>query len=236
MRDLTGSQCNWWRIGVIWVNFLERVISLAAEFWMRCNLFSWQSERPYNKLLQLSMREDTNACTSISVVFISKWLRIFPILYRAWEAARQMLLTCRFRFKFWSNTTPRFLALVAGSTSEFPIWSDEMEVADLNREVMWIISVLSSFSFISLAVDQDLMSLMQASNFESTKLWPSFIDSKAQIWVSSAYIMLVWFFPKGAFITFHKADKIRSLQGNSYHDTRSWLTWAFCWLLSRQNL
>ena len=72
IRYSTGSQCNASRTGVMWSRNLVCETSLAAEFWIRCNLAISHFGRPKSRLLQQSSRDEINVCIRRSVVFVKR--------------------------------------------------------------------------------------------------------------------------------------------------------------------
>ena len=73
----------------------------TALFWIRWSLAIKVHGRPYNKLLLASILDVTNACTNLSAVWRSIYLRICPILWRARDAERHTLLTCNERVMYF---------------------------------------------------------------------------------------------------------------------------------------
>ena len=64
----TGSQCRWWKTGVMCSNFLVLVTMRAAIFCRHWSLLMSTSGRPKKRLLQLSSRDVTKACVSCSAI------------------------------------------------------------------------------------------------------------------------------------------------------------------------
>ena len=119
---VTGSQCSSLRMGVICSRFDSLDTRRAAEFWMRWSLATSLFGMLIRRQLQLSSTELTNECTRISVVCLSRRCRIFPILWRASEAWRHIILTWCRRDRCLSKTTPRSRTVGLLEISAFPIW------------------------------------------------------------------------------------------------------------------
>ena len=140
-----------WRTGV-------RLTNLAAEFWILCNLEICVSDKPYNKLLQKSIRGIIRAWTNFSVAaWLRNCLRV-PILWSAKDAALHILLTCLLIVRNLSIVTPRFLAVSTVAIVDDPRKTESIWGHILNLLVKWRISVLSSFSFMPLLADHSLIS------------------------------------------------------------------------------
>ena len=69
----------------MWHDFLERVTTRAAIFWMRWSRLSCSWGRPYNNEFAISKREVTKACTTCSEAVRFRYFRNRPIL-RRWRA------------------------------------------------------------------------------------------------------------------------------------------------------
>ncbi len=61
----TGNQYSFLRTGVIWALREQPVKSLAAEFWTRCSLSNKEPGSPQYKVLFMSSRDITMACTTV---------------------------------------------------------------------------------------------------------------------------------------------------------------------------
>ena len=98
---------QFFKTGVIWHRFLERVTTHAAIF---CTLCSWLSSswgRPYNIEFAISKREVTKACTTCSEAVWFRNLHNLPILGR-WKAEFWTKFeTQGFNDTVESNRTPR---------------------------------------------------------------------------------------------------------------------------------
>ena len=99
------SQWSWRRTGVMWLDFLVLVTSLAAVFCMHWNLDICDSSRPQRILLQESRREVTDEWTNFLQSAWFKYFRIRPMLWIAKEPLLQMLLTCEFSVRWLSDNS-----------------------------------------------------------------------------------------------------------------------------------
>ena len=79
IRCSMGSQCNWASIGVAWSNLPGLRTILAQVFCTRCSLPSSTLGKPYRRLLQLSSRDSTSACTKLLALSTSRYCRMRPM-------------------------------------------------------------------------------------------------------------------------------------------------------------
>ena len=70
MLSLIGNQCRSFKMGVIWLNFEEKVIKRAAAFCTYCGFLTAYFGRLYRRELQWSSLDEIKACTSVLAVSI----------------------------------------------------------------------------------------------------------------------------------------------------------------------
>ena len=116
MRLSMGSQCSADRMGVMCSWWRALCTILAAIFWSLCSFPMSFSVRLARRALHESKRDVTKAWTSVRVVCLSRYWRIWPIFRMAVMADRQRLLICVLIVRCSSIITPRFLTSAFDST------------------------------------------------------------------------------------------------------------------------
>ena len=120
------------------------------------------------------------------------------------------LLRCSFISSLLSKMTPRSRADTEASMTESPIFKDGNGDVFTNRELMWITSVLESFSISLLLTAHDLTSWTHLSSL--LKPLDLFNGSRMRYsWVSSAYI--IWLSPWEVMISPNGAVYIVKIAG-----------------------
>ena len=117
--QLTGSQWNSCKIGAIWEDFFDKVITRAAEFWMRWRRSICVRGRPIKREWTMSInRETTTEWTICSVACEFKYFLILPLLWMRNDAVWTILETWEFSDIVESNMAPILRAWATWVISE----------------------------------------------------------------------------------------------------------------------
>ena len=190
MRSLTCNQWSDFKMGVMWVCFLDNVMIRAAAFWSLCSMESWVCGKLNKIEFPKSSLEDIKAWTNFSVEDRFKYFLMKPIL-RSWYLTDLQIL------EIWldivilqSSITPRLRQ----------VWDTLIVIPEKEMEFM---SILLNWVFEPNNRNSDLAEF----NFKECEFnheWTSFIAflrwlkaSKASAWlglkeiynwISSAYM------------------------------------------------
>lgn len=115
MRWLTGSQCSYFKTGLMWSYVLVRVTTRAAAFWKFCKRSIRNLGSPYSSELVLSSLDVMNAWINFSVSARDRQSLILLMFLRWKKQALQVLVTCLSNDMCSSKVTPMFLAEGDGS-------------------------------------------------------------------------------------------------------------------------
>ena len=144
IRLSTGSQCRLCSIGDVDAVRLVRAVMRAEMFWILWSRdVSFWGMLPSSEL-KLSRRDVTNACVRMMVDFLSRYLRIRPMLLAAAIANWHVFLTCDLIVICVSIIAPRFL--ISGKRSKI---QDQIEC---NFDTSWSNSLLAGWVFLLVMV------------------------------------------------------------------------------------